>query len=51
MLEKAENHDSEFEVLETLLAFVTSKKVLYSSAVTDSIYALLFNMKVAKPEN
>ena len=36
-IEKADCHDNEFESLETLLAFVSSGRIKYSTAISDSV--------------
>ena len=50
-VEKTDNHDSEFESLETLLSFVASKRIAYSSVITESLTGLLLKLKVEKPVN
>ncbi|MFO0116089.1 MAG: hypothetical protein ACK521_00185 [bacterium] len=50
-VEKTDNHDSEFESLETLLSFVASKRIAYSSVINESLTGLLVKLKVEKPVN
>lgn len=50
-VERADQHDNEFECLETLQTSVATKRLAYTPAILQTIQTLLVKVKVHKLEN